>query len=118
MAKHENSYYFSEDSFFNILFALPISKHFCWKKQLNTVTRRFFEAGLFSEHLKDEQLQFKLKKKSLNVNESRAAEKLRISDLKGVFLILISGYIIGLIILFVEVAVKYFVSKKVVVAYL
>ena len=58
MVQQQKNYSFYEFFFINLTYASPIYEFFCREKQLNKVTRRLFEAELFSKHLKDELLQF------------------------------------------------------------
>ena len=78
---------------------------------MNKYIHRLFEAGLFLKHAKDEQFQFQLKKGSFDRNELHTPKKLRFANLKEAFLILIFGYILGTITLFVELAVNFYNEK-------
>ena len=93
------------------MFILPISRDFLCEKDLNKYIHRLFEAGLSLKHVKDEQFQFGLEIGSFNKSESHASKKLRIANLKEAFLILISGYILATITLFVEIAVNFYNEK-------
>ena len=107
LTQYEKDFFFSEDSFFNTMFIFPISRHFLCEKDLNKYIHRLLEAGLFLKHVKDEQFQFGLEIGSFNKSESHTSKKLRIANLKEAFLILISGYILATITLFVEIAVNF-----------
>ena len=108
MMQYEKDYVFSEDSFFNIMLTFPISKKFLCEKDLNKYIHHLFEAGLFTKFVKDEQFQFDLKKASFDRKVSHTSKKLQIANVKEVFLILLSGYILATITLFVEIAVNFY----------
>ena len=114
----EKDFFFSEDSFFNVMFAFPISKKFCHKIDLDYFVHRIVETGLVSKEIKVHRMVFEARK-PLNYNntDSGALKKLEMSDLKGAFLLLIIGYILASITLFIEITVNFFGGKNFVSVY-
>ena len=113
LAPFEKDFFFSEDSFFNIMFSYPVSKKFCCKKYLDYFVHRIFETGVVSREVKFQSIMLELKKVWSNFHiDSDALKKLEMSDLKGAFLILIIGYILASITLFIEIAVNFSLWKK------
>ena len=110
--KFEKNYLISEDSFFKMMYALPISQKFSCKEEINKFIHRFTETGVFAKIYADEHLQNQLKSVSNDSNESHIPKALQIADLKGAFIILISGNILASITLFIEIVVKCCFSER------
>lgn len=111
MMSFEKDFFISEESFFNVMYAIPISRNFCRQQELNKIIHRLLAAGLFSKHLKDEQLLWELNIPTSNETESSGHKKLRITDLKGAFLMLISGYILASSVFVIEIFIKYYFPR-------
>lgn len=111
MMRVEKNYLISEDSFFNVMFAIPISKNFCHRDKLNEVIHRLFAAGLFTKHSKDEEMAFELYRSPYDKIELNTQKVIGIDDIRGAFLLLICGNILALIVLVIEIFVKYYYSK-------
>ena len=112
LMRHKKGYIFSEDSFFNVMYGFPISRKFHCEKKLNKIIQRLVETGLFSKHYEDENFLYGLQHHSSDTEESRALKKLRFDDLKGVFLMLISGYVVASTIFLFEISKNFYFLKR------
>lgn len=104
--RYKKEYFISEESFFNIMFGFPISRNFCCKNYLNKMIHRLFAAGVFQKIIREEHMQLELKLQSSEVHTSDNHKILQIQDLKGAFIILISGYILSFIALLFEITIS------------
>ena len=111
LMEHEEDYFISEDSFFYVMFALPISSNFRCQKELNRAIHRLSAAGLFEKHIKDAHFQLILHKRSFDASEPHTPKKLQFADLKGAFLVLVFGYILASITFIIELATYYYFLK-------
>lgn len=108
---YQKDYLISAESFFNIMFVFPISRNFCCKNYLNEMIHRLFAAGIFQKLCIDEQVQLELKLGSSRINASNDSKILQIGDLKGAFIILISGYVLSIITLLIEITAKRYLRR-------
>lgn len=90
---YNDTYFISEESFFNVMYAIPVSNNFCCLKLLNEKLQRLFAAGFF-------QLSFHVSYKSNTV------KKLDMQDLKGAFLLLIFGNILAFVVFLIEITIS------------
>lgn len=70
-----------------------------------------FAAGLFQKNENHEQFLLGLNAVSSNSNEERRLKILKLEDIKGAFIILLFGYSLSSIVLFIEIVIKRYFTK-------
>lgn len=113
MKPYKQDYFISEDSFFNIMHAFSVSKHFCCLSYLNKMIHRLFAAGLFQKIENDEEYLLELSMVHTNTDESSQLKVLQLRDLKGAFIVLFTGYALSTIQFFIEIRYKYNFLKSI-----
>lgn len=100
--------FMSKDSFFPMIFGIPISKKFCCKKAVDKVLKRLVEAGLVEKILNDIDSRFYIRD-AAKYSEPESEHQLKVNDIEGAVFILIGGNILSLIVF---VAEKLFYKKS------
>ncbi|XP_023237807.1 glutamate receptor ionotropic, delta-2-like [Centruroides sculpturatus] len=94
-----NSFVIFEDLFMSYSIAFPMKKKFKFKKKFNKMLQRLVDAGIYEKLLKEA-------KQTPGVNYAGLHHPLSIDDSMSAFILLISGYVISILIFFVELLRK------------
>lgn len=97
----KQKYFLSQDSFFTMMFAIPMRKKFCCKSALNEIIRRISAAGLYDQMWHEKEM-FASLKFIHDSNDKEVEQVLSFEECYGTFLILASGLLISLLTLSIE----------------
>ena len=89
------------------MYGFPISRKFRCQEKLNKIILRLIETGLFSKHYEDENFLYGLQYDSSGTEESHL-KNICFDDLKGIFLMLVSGYVVASTIFVFEAAKNFY----------
>ena len=103
---YNRMYFVSDDSFFNVLYAFPISKNFCCRNKLNEILHRLLATGIIGKYFDDERFLESSRFSKFASNETAINKQLTLHDLKGAFLVLVSGYTLAFVVFVAEIAPK------------
>lgn len=104
--RFHSNYLISSDSLASWPIAIAMNKNFCCKSKLNVIISRLANAGIYDKILKD--LSFRIFLSVYKTDFEQVNNKtLSIKDLSGVFLILVIGYIVSILVLLVEIFMKF-----------
>ncbi|XP_071040003.1 glutamate receptor 2-like [Parasteatoda tepidariorum] len=95
------SAFISSDTIGNMLFSAYINKKFRYKKKLNSIISRLWQAGIYRKILNTEAMKVIATHKSSH--EADRVRPISVENLFGVFMLLILGYILALFTLVTEV---------------
>ncbi|GIX95876.1 lig_chan-Glu_bd domain-containing protein [Caerostris extrusa] len=93
-----------EDSIISLMCAFPMKKGFCYKRKLNTLISRLNNAGLYLKIISDESYKIWLSDPAAQRSSIAAEQPLSCTDLTGAFLTLLTGLLLSLLIVSMEIA--------------
>lgn len=98
----KDNYFISNDRLLQYMHAMPTSKNFCCKEQLNLALHRLQAGGFFQKFLQERDFKIASEIFSSEVEEADHLRSLTVTDIGAAFTFLIFGYGISLFVLMVE----------------
>ncbi|XP_015916337.2 probable glutamate receptor [Parasteatoda tepidariorum] len=106
-------YFFSEDVFGNFPSGVAIRKDFCCKERFNQMLLRILSSGMYEKFRNDVIFKIELKRNlNSNYSQSTLASPLGLSDLSGVFIILLIGWAVAIVTLIMEMTYSLWLRSK------
>lgn len=101
----QNDLFMSKDSFRFHMSAIAMSKTFCCKKKVNDFIHKIVASGIYSKLVNDPVFKACLKSKHLEDTDSSEdnINSLSLADVQGAFVLIILGYSLALIVIFIEI---------------